>query len=124
MEQGITEGHGQMREGSRVHPFPEAARGKTEPLMEEEDEGEGGYHGQSYCLLTATLKGAADYRLCLVDEAQQGSVTYSRSQSRDMAKLRLHVLRKEPRPSEHRSFWKSGGDSETGSLHRALQWKS
>lgn len=43
--------------------------------MEEEDEGEGGHRGQSYCLLTATLKGTADYRLCLVDEAQQGSVT-------------------------------------------------
>lgn len=42
MEQGVTEGHGQMREGSRVHPFPEAARGGAEPLMEEEDEGEGG----------------------------------------------------------------------------------
>ena len=61
MEQGITEGHGLMREGSRVHPFPEAAGGRAEPLMEEEEEGEG---GQSYCLLRAALKGTADYQLC------------------------------------------------------------
>ena len=45
MEQGVTEGHRLMREGSRVHPFSEAAGGRAEPLMEEEDEGEGGHRG-------------------------------------------------------------------------------
>ena len=64
MEQGVTEGHGLMREGSRVHPFPEAAGGRAEPLMEEEEEGEEGHRGQSYCLLRAALKGTADYQLC------------------------------------------------------------
>lgn len=32
-----------------------------------------GHRGQPYCLLTAALKGTADYRLCLVDEAHEFS---------------------------------------------------
>jgi len=106
---GVSKGHREIREKSHLDECTwsrGALGGRAEPQRGEGDEGGKGHLGQSYLVLMATLKSRVDGHLCLMDEdaeAQRGSVTYPRSQSKDMARLRLKALRKEPMALEHGS---------------------
>lgn len=79
LDQGVIEGHRSSGRGA-IQSAPclrGLLGGKAEPQMEEEDEGEEGHLGQSYLLLTATLKGSVDDHLCLLDEETEAQRSFS-----------------------------------------------